>query len=250
MKKATIKRRKRIIPASQDEDGDENMENGKDAAQGQFDSRGSVNEDGSVSLGMRRRAEQQSLQGALRPDQRTPPLSNSDLAAYHQGSGQYRHAPDFSADYNVLPPMHAMSVAEDGHSTLSPYAQPRRKRSFSEAETDPSNRGEAGNQSPKRLSSIKSILNQPMTEGGHDRYGHYQSELSLPPIRSPGIPGHPNSSGHSSRSQTPQSMVQPNQPHESERLKLERRATLQREAERMREMLAANERELMDLGRD
>ena len=37
---------------------------------------------------------------------------------------------------------------------------------------------------------------------------------------------------------------------EGERLKTERRAALQREADRMREMLAAKERELLELGHD
>jgi hypothetical protein len=40
----------------------------------------------------------------------------------------------------------------------------------------------------------------------------------------------------------------PGTPNEGDRVRSDRRAALQREAERMREMLAAKERELMELG--
>jgi hypothetical protein len=40
----------------------------------------------------------------------------------------------------------------------------------------------------------------------------------------------------------------PGTPTDADRVKADRRVALQREAERMREMLAAKERELMELG--
>lgn len=261
MKKATIKRRKRVIPASQDEDGDESMEGAEAHTIERTPERGTPNHDGSVNLGMRRRPDQRPSTiepepGARTSKQPSPLPSASDLAAYRQGSMLMRNVSDSFNDDNRLAPLASMAAATDRQSSQSPASfSHRRKRSFSTTETEA---GSADDHT-KRLSSIKSILN-PSTGGGMQNFPHHdgRGEYSLPPLRSPGstIASAPSPGAFSSRGHTPSGQMMGSQSSfrdesgENDRIKLERRVTLQREAERMREMLAAKERELMELGNE
>lgn len=79
--------------------------------------------------------------------------------------------------------------------------------------------------------------------------GSDDGDYSLPPIRSPGstVASAPSPSAFSNRDNTPGAATRD---FDSERIKAERRAALQREADKMREMLAAKERELQELGHD
>ncbi|KAH6996510.1 hypothetical protein BKA56DRAFT_609750 [Ilyonectria sp. MPI-CAGE-AT-0026] len=264
MKKSTIKRRKRIIPVTQDEEMEDAMDSVETQNQSQEPTpeRGTINDDGSINLGLRRRPEHPLTiepHPVMRPNRRMSPLpSTSDLAAYHQ-SNNMRNLPSSLNDDNRLPPMTSMTAAADRQSSLSPasFLSPTRKRSFSTTEGEPFNLNEGGQESTKRISSInlKSILNPANSTGSPSNTGpgSDDGDYSLPPIRSPGstTASAPSPGAFSNRDPTPGAPPGSRDlSMESERLKSERRAALQREAERMREMLAAKERELQELGHD
>lgn len=251
MKKATIKRRKRVIPASQDEEMDDAAtEFGERSGHEKTPERGTINDDGSINLGMRRNAGQPMAiepQPATHQNRRQPsPLaSSSDLAAYQQQSLRPRNAPQYSDD-NRLPPIASMHSGVDRQSSNSPasFVSPARKRSFSSTDNDSRNPEDGGNGDAKRLSSIKSLLSHPQ----HLRLCDDRADHTLPPLRSPGTTVSTSPGMYSSRDPTPN--YQDAAHGESEQSKADRRAVLQREAERMREMLAAKERELWALGNE
>lgn len=302
MKKSVIKRRKRVIPTAQDAQGDDYSSSGEQGVSpppgapaslaSRSDShpgedvdmeRGTVNSDGSVNLGLRRRLDhalslvpepvlRQSHQ--QQQQQLSPGLGGgSDLNQYHSSSSQQQqhahHHPtgqrmDISGslnDDNRLPPL--TSLASMGpierQPSLSPasFLSPSRKRSFSSSENDyggpappsshndgksaygsigaggaagNSNSGNSNEASSKRMSSIKSILNA-------QTYNNDDNPLGSMAGPYPGIGGgmasHPNG-GEQRR-------------NDSQDLRQEKRAALQREAERMRQMLADKERELAEL---
>ncbi|EQK99369.1 GATA transcription factor [Ophiocordyceps sinensis CO18] len=194
MKKATIKRRKRVIPASQEEEQDDSAGSVGARSQGQTPERGTENDDGSINLGLRRRPdhpltiEPDPVAGPSGP---SPPLTSaSDLAAV------------------------------------------------------------------KRISSIKSILNPAMSrdDGPMSRPGSVDRDYTLPPLRGSSSGLAPNGSPVPAPTVNPGSgfgrlngAQGARDSGENERLKAERRLALQREAEQMRELLAAKERELMEL---
>jgi len=252
MKKATIKRRKRVIPAGEDAELEDASQAGQTPPLAE---KGSVNDDGSVNLGFRRQQAQPSGMDYMsaRPSsqghrQPSPISGASDLAAYHQQSLRPRNMHQPLSDDNRLPPiagLHAPGGVVDRQSSMSPasFGSLTRKRSFSSTEHDPrSQQDESGGENSKRLSSIKSILNPSQQGGRHDE----RSDFALPPLRSPGptAPPPPGSPGtHSTRDHTPA-----RSDAEGEQIKADRRAALQRERDAMREMLAAKERELMEMG--
>ncbi|CAJ2513515.1 Uu.00g016340.m01.CDS01 [Anthostomella pinea] len=264
MKKSVIKRRKRVIPASQEDDAADTAMEGVMAldsveqasiyAESDVE-RGTQNEDGSVNLGFRRKSDHPStlLPKPVRSSQGSTPLPPStDLMAYHTTA----HAPqsfyirDSLTDDNRLAPLTSISAASNRQYSLSPasFLSPsRRKRSFSATDSDvPPN--EFGQDNSKRLSSIKSILNNPAT-GSSGNYNASEDGESLR-LRSPVsllMPA-PSPSSFSITSSMLPSMHSRETTAESERSKADRRAALHQEAERMREMLAAKERELAALG--
>ncbi|CAM1511237.1 Fc.00g087500.m01.CDS01 [Cosmosporella sp. VM-42] len=264
MKKSTIKRRKRVIPASQDEEMEDVMEVEIQSHE-QTPERGTLNDDGSINLGMRRRPDHPLTiepQPVIRQGRQISPLpSTSDLAAYHQFSNPHNFTGSLTTNDNKLAPMQtSMSTAvnTDRQSSLSPasFLSPRRKRSFSTTESEPFNNPvDSAQENTKRVSSIKSILN-PSNSAGSPSYnggGSDDGDYSLPPIRSPGstVASAPSPGAFSNRDPTPGAPpISRDLNTESERLKSERRAALQREAEKMREMLAAKERELQELGNE
>ena len=220
MKKATIKRRKRVIPASGAESAADPSEpvDSPSPNEEMPAERGSTNPDGSVNLGLRRRPEHLNMAPEPLPQRNRPPspLPSGDLSQYQ--SSHPRQPPNISdslTDENRLAPLKSFPIANDRQSSLSPasFLSPPRKRSFSSTDMEvPPNDPEGGS---KRLSSIKSILG-------------------------PDVPS-PSSSPRSTAAS-----------HVGETLasKAEKRAALQREAERMRELLAVKERELAELEDD
>ncbi|EFX02920.1 siderophore transcription factor [Grosmannia clavigera kw1407] len=274
MKKSIIKRRKRVIPTAQDAQGDEYSSSGEHgvspppaasaqsaqsaglAGQPTLPSpadvaleRGTLNSDGSVNLGLRKRPDHpMSLvpEPLLRQNCLAPPRhGGGDLTQYHSSSSQQpssyrREASGSLIDDNRLAPLTGLASMPNNErqTSLSPssFLSPTRKRSFSSSETDYANQTSAngdGNSSTgaggggnnnqeavtKRLSSIKSILNAPTDDEDNTIMG--------------GMGGPYSSHGN-------------NDKEESARVRAEKRAALRREAERMRQMLAAKERELAE----
>ncbi|KOS21546.1 hypothetical protein ESCO_005160 [Escovopsis weberi] len=261
MKKATIKRRKRVIPAFENEE-DESVEVVEMATADRFPERGTVNADGSVNLGLRRNAEHPMTiepEPVVRASRNASPLpAASDLAAYHQPTGTLRRMHSSRFDENRLAPMASIAapVTEERKSSLSPasFMTLNRKRSFSMTEVSAGvPDGPADNS--KRVSSIKAILNP--SNGSDDvpvptTIGEEKEEYALPPILRAPNGGDPVPQATSylplSLSPPPPPPPVPDASAEAERAKAERRTLLRLEAERMRELLAAKERELMELG--
>jgi hypothetical protein len=257
MKKSVIKRRKRVIPANQDEaspDAEDVMIVDSVEQQSQYAEseaeQGSVNEDGSVNLGLRRKTDYSLtlLPEPLRSGQGSTPLPSTDPIAYH--ASQTLHplgGRDMMTDENRLPPF--SSIMSDRQSSISPFLAPsRRKRSFSATDSD-APVSEFNPENTKRLSSIKSILNP--SSGSSPNFGSVTDDTSeLIGMHSPATPlmSAPSPSGFSITPSMIPSMRSRETTVESERSKADRRAALQQEAGRMREMLAAKERELAALG--
>ena len=106
----------------------------------------------------------------------------------------------------------------------------------------------ASSTQPKRLSSIKSILNPGYTDPESDMYGERRSPGGYRGSQSPNL-GYASSSGTGRTSnEREREREGREQLSESERNKMERREMLKLEAERMREALKAKERELEELG--
>ncbi|KAI5868421.1 hypothetical protein GGS23DRAFT_602208 [Durotheca rogersii] len=256
MKKSVIKRRKRVIPANQGDSGAEDaMTVDSIDQQSQYPEseteRGTVNDDGSVNLGLRRKAEHPLtlLPDPIRSGIGPSPISSTDLMAYHNtNASQPVDIRDSLTDDNRLAPLTSIPTSSERQSSLSPasFLSPsRRKRSFSgtESEYAPS---EPSYDNPKRLSSIQSLLNPASESSLNFRATENATEslrLRLPATR-PG-PG-PNPGAHP----TPVLEMHPREGVvEDERTKADRLAALQQETERMREMLAAKEREMAALQR-
>lgn len=278
MKKSVIKRRKRVIPATQ---GGTPTDDGYTSAgspprtstsprpDSSFE-RGSSNPDGSINLGFKRSqqyTQPHSLPSlSLVPESTlmqnrpaSPVRAGGDLARYQSsnpastGMPQY-HPSESLSHHNRLPPIQSIAVPpSERQPSLSPasFLSPSRKRSFSAAEPDyPAASGSSDGGSTKRLSSIKSllILGAPGSngsgaddfEGGErDREGLLRSpESTAASAPSPGA-----------MSSTSSGMIPGGSGSRAEETgRLERREMLRREAERMREELAKKERELAEYG--
>ncbi|KAK7749013.1 GATA type transcriptional activator of nitrogen-regulated proteins [Cytospora paraplurivora] len=268
MKKSVIKRRKRVIPASHDgaQEGSAPVESIEATTPPPDVSgeRGSLNPDGSVNLGLRRQHDQQHFQlvpeSVLRQNRPSPPLPSGDLTQYQSSNSRYhREVPLGSlSDDNRLAPITSFTATPGGRQTsLSPasFLSPMRKRSFGETEYPSSSETESN----KRLSSIKSILNNqppPPPPNASPRASGAEEPAYLRMYQ--GSPGGTITSASSPNSYPAASPVPYGYEHqyadvrgvsgESDAVKAERRAALQREAERMRQLLAAKERELAELG--
>ncbi|KAF7559410.1 hypothetical protein G7046_g4732 [Stylonectria norvegica] len=260
MKKATIKRRKRVIPASQEEEMEDAMESVEMQGIEQSPERGTLNDDGSINLGMRRRPDHPLTiepQPVMRPNRQMSPLpSTSDLAAYHQSNNPRNITGSLTHDNRLAPMASMVTVTTDRQSSLSPasFLSPARKRSFSTTESEMFPPIDPTQENTKRVSSIKSILN-PSTSTRSPSYmggGSDDGDYALPPMRSPSstVASAPSPGAFSNRDPTPGAPPVTREHAEIDRQKSDRRAALQREAERMREMLAAKERELQELGHD
>ncbi|KAI8633425.1 hypothetical protein F5Y19DRAFT_462445 [Xylariaceae sp. FL1651] len=259
MKKSVIKRRKRVIPANQEDalvDTDDAMivdsvEQQSRYAESDIE-RGSMNEDGSVNLGLRHRTDHRLtlLPEPIRSGQGSTPISSTDPMAYHTSQTlQPLGTRDILNDDNRLPPL--TSIMSDRQTSISPasFLTPsRRKRSFSATDSDAPT-SEFNQENTKRLSSIKSILNP--TSGSSPNFGSVTDDASEAlHLRSPAMTMMSASSpgGFSIASSMIPSMHSRETTVDSERSKADRRAALQQEAEHIRELFAANQRELAALG--
>ncbi|GAB0142081.1 hypothetical protein EsHS_00002646 [Epichloe bromicola] len=255
MKKATIKRRKRVIPAAQDEEM-EDVANSSEAQQTEgTPERGTENDDGSINLGLRRQSEQCVVAIEAGPPgnrsngQASSALSSaSDLAAYHQRSGHSHNVPGHGSEENRLPPMSSMAAVSDRQSSMSPASilSSRRKRSFSATDTEAGSSADLGPESAKRISSIKSILN-PSGDSINRPGSADMDDYTLPPLRSAGGFLGPRMQSVSPGVGTSKDGQELGGRADNDRIRAERRSALQKEADRMREELAAKERELMEL---
>jgi hypothetical protein len=229
MKKAVIKRRKRVIPAQ--EDGKEISVSPSPAPETPME-KGSINQDGSVNLGFGTGAGSESRQeseqpislvtensGMLRQTRQTPPLQSiADLTPFHaRNQPQPQAMPNSFSNENRLAPLTSIAAIGDRQPSLSPasFLSLSRKRSFSSVDRDLPQTSDPD--SSKRLSSINSLLNPAGTSEEDSR------EMIRRNYPSPG-----NMAGDAA--------------------KAEKRAALQREAEAMRAQLAAKEKELAELG--
>ncbi|KAG6059773.1 hypothetical protein E4U16_005503 [Claviceps sp. LM84 group G4] len=301
MKKATIKRRRRVIPAARDDAAEEPAPSPQThQIMEKTPERGTENDDGSINLGVRRRQDNHhatAFTAAPPHNQSSGPIYSlpptSDLAAYHHRSGVSQHMYSHAIEENRLPPMSSRAAVPSGvadsdrQSSISPASflspqrkVPHRKRSFSATcsgpdtgtETDTgtgsgngsSNSADRGPENTKRISSIKSILNPSTAEGINGRGRPDMENCTLPPLLSaagmtpsgarvpslsPGIGTSPQDvhrQAHEPAQGEAQGHAQ-SEEAERERIKAERRLALRIETERMREELAAKERELMEL---
>ncbi|KAJ8060474.1 hypothetical protein OCU04_010797 [Sclerotinia nivalis] len=279
MKKSIIKRRKRVVPAVQGSQASsyetssaiDSPESDR-ASPEEAVERGTMNPDGSVNLGLRLRNDPgRALPEPIRTQngqhqQQHPP---SDLGAYASNPNYQGQNLDSLTDDNRLPPMASYPSPSQHRLSVSPnnYLSPSRKRSFSATDMDPNNAPTSestyASTLPKRLSSIKSILNHGFTNS--DSEINPESDLSFrrgtdslrlspsrysaaasPSLSTIGPATHstsPSGSGAGSALNSAKDPVS-----ESDRAKAERRELLQREAEKMREALKAKERELAELG--
>jgi hypothetical protein len=162
--------------------------------------------------------------------------------------------PSSLTDENRLAPLTSIPMPHDRQSSLSPasFLSPSRKRSFSAAEMEAQSQSDT--EHPKRLSSIKSILNPTATSPGpEDISEQHQQQYFMTPGSTAASTPSPGVYSNSVHTSAPQQFADPRgfspQPaRDVERSKAERRAMLEREREMMRELLAAKERELAELG--
>ncbi|KAH7030899.1 uncharacterized protein B0I36DRAFT_115686 [Microdochium trichocladiopsis] len=258
MKKSIIKRRKRVIPAAQAGDGDDTASSVGDQYSQYADTemseleRGSLNEDGSVNLGLRRRQDRPPnfLPEPIRSGLSSASLASSDLTPYHAANTlPPLNLRDSLHDNNRLAPILSMTASGDRQSSILPgsYLSPGRTRKRSFDSEFPA--GEGNSDGPKRLSSIKSILNA-YGDGAADSGSAPESRETFRPSRSPSAtqlrPTLSPSPFPTAQAAAMESRSRENTA-DSERSKSDRRAALREEAERMREMLAAKERELASL---
>ncbi|KAG9245213.1 hypothetical protein BJ878DRAFT_534053 [Calycina marina] len=219
MKKSIIKRRKRVVPASQGAAEAASPESGGQTPPAEIE-RGTTNEDGSVNLGLLNRG----LPAPIPQAQNQSRQNRGSGPQSYSSSHPYPEQPDSLHNSNRLPPMTSYPPLPRQPS-LSPgsLSSSSRKRSFGDIEADGST---------KRLSSIKSILNP----------GNYGNEADADPSlrRMRYSPGVASSTGSYAASGGEGG-------DREDREKIERREMLQREAEKMREALAAKERELAEL---
>lgn len=262
MKKSVIKRRKRVVPAGQG-----TQASGADTIMGSpesdrqsppldtSDQRGSMNPDGSVNLGFRGRG----LPAPISTSRPQNGQQTTDLTAYASSTQSHNEHPESLNDDNRLPPMTSYPSPSHRRPSLSPnsFLSPSRKRSFSATDletlpsiSDTNNQSSNQNSQPKRLSSIKSILNPGFSDSETSdvdpalRSNPVRLSPNMYGVNSPGLSG--GSYTTSPAGSTAGSSREANS--EGERSKIERREMLQREAERMREALRAKERELAELG--
>ena len=226
MKKATIKRRKRVIAAQDDVESVENDGSGR-SAEGTPE-RGTMNADGSINLGFRRRAEQlppiEPRPGFGIPGGQPSPVP-TDPAAYQTSHHHNQDVPMYLNEENRLASLATVASTEERQPSLSPasFLSSNRKRSFSAATEADLPPPDSSRESTKRVSSINSILN-PADTSDQIRYEHGRSP-SAATTHFEGREASAEGEGMAGR-----------------------REALRREAEKMRAMLAAKERELAELG--
>ncbi|KAH6688054.1 siderophore regulation protein [Plectosphaerella plurivora] len=254
MKKSIIKRRKRVVPNAsggdwaEEYDGSETQSEAPDA----ITERGTLNDDGSISLGLRPRPDSlpSILPNSLRPNPGQTTLPRvADLAGYQTSHARlplpHSHSDHHHSDENRLAPITSLQSGSERQSSQSPasFLASSRKRSFSSAEEEPPYAHSGGNEQPKRLSSIKSILNPSSRPEEDEAREAYARAARASPRPSQGVFSHQTPSPLPS----PYGVAPPGPFDEPGTVQAQRRQELYQEAQRMREALAAKERELAEL---
>lgn len=265
MKKSIIKRRKRVVPnaAGGEEADDLEGSETQSLAHEMTPERGSTNDDGSINLGLRPRPP------GLPPILPAPSMSShqqgttilppvSDLAGFQTHSRSPQGPHESLTHENRLAPIMSIPTYHDRQPSLSPasFVSPSRKRSLSATDNDMQLGAEGGPETSKRLSSIKSILNPSdasdtlsMQSGSVDDLGEQTRRSLRMQARNS-----PSPSPHTTAGGTPSPVLSGNIPIQGSiedhyRL-MTQREVLEQEAQRMREALAAKERELASLSRN
>lgn len=260
MKKSIIKRRKRVVPATQEQEANHAAHLTSFPVSASPKSHYSENPElrhyrqdspsmdlsESINLDVRVRDYPQDYQHHYEP----APLG-VDFTGYQieqprpssRGPHQPQHLP--------LPSIHdqpALRSSPESQRTLSPFPGSTRKRSFSDAHLDAHKASTPENSRPNRLSSISSILNPTQGASADDMpIDPSLSAIGQPQRRQPHVP-------------QPQQQQIPQPPEirlraailgdPDGRERMERKARLRREAEQIRDMLKAKEKELEDMGED
>lgn len=253
MKKSIIKRRKRVVPALQDQRPHTPPSPplapslSPDSAQPYHhelvdDQRGSINPDGSINLGSRQRESTSNFHTPYQqnPHHHPPPV---DFTGYHISPSHSKEDHNQPLNGAPVPPMTYPSPSQH-HTSLSPHLPTsKRKRSFSATQEGPSTALDSPD--TNRLGSISSILNPTQhQENEQQRQGFSASAEDMPiepSLLAMSTAPPPIPDGTLGLSTLNGSGVE-------EKEKMERRAQLRVEAEAMREMLRAKERELAELG--
>lgn len=262
MKKSIIKRRKRVVPALHEFPPHPSTSPplapsvSPDPAQAYHsdiadDHRGSINPDGSINLGTRHRDDTSTSN--FTPRHAPAPV---DFTAYQNPPSDLRYLHDQTS--NTAPQPTTYPSPTQPPTSISPNP---RKRSFSAIQDPPLIALDSSD--PARLSSISSILNPTR----HDLHQHQQHQAELSSLASaeaeveadaddmpiePSLLAMSNAHAHAHSHPQPQPTIPlplTNGAVEKakDRDKTERRKQLSREAESMREMLRAKERELAAL---
>jgi len=274
MKKLIIKRRKRVVPAALQS---EHSFNGQQSQSPQAPSvspdphqqthhypanteASRINPDGSVNVEARQQEVDGSSSRQMLPE---PSKFHSKQRVYHPPPVDFTgytaaslSPPQGQQQMNdtILPPISYPSPTQR-HLSISPRPNGGgRKRSFSTSEGEIQ---ESGGEhmldpnKPNRLSSIKSILN-PAQQASDDipiEPSLLGRNNSIPSVTSKGsISSGTGESDIAASNFTASSLTRGNE--DNRRRTTEKRAELQREAERIRQMLVAKERELAELNND
>ena len=242
MKKSIIKRRKRVVPATQEQESSVHLT--------AFRVSTSPNSHYSENIDLRHHAQ----------DSPSADLNGSGHNEYRQHMDHQQHhyePPPIGVDftgYQIDQPHHAhLSLpgirdpsvrhpsSPESQRTLSPFIpSASRKRSFSDAQLEKPSSSPSESGRTNRLSSISSILNPTRRQHADDM--PIDPSLSgigqLPPRQSSQLQHIP------SQHQQPHSITSENRGDPGGWDRRERRARLRREVEQLREVLKANEREL------
>ena len=242
MKKSIIKRRKRVVPATQEQESNVHLT--------AFRVSTSPNSHYSESMDLRHHGQDSpsaDLNGSGHHEYRQhmdhqqhhydPPPIGVDFTGYQIDQPHHAHFP--------LPGIRDPSVrhpsSPESQRTLSPFIPPAsRKRSFSDAQLEKPSSSPSESGRTNRLSSISSILNPTRRQPADDM--PIDPSLSgigqLPPRQSSQLPHIPP------QHQQPHPIPSENRGDPGGWDRRERKARLRREAEQLREILKANEREL------
>lgn len=261
MKKSIIKRRKRVVPAAQEQEPNHaahltsfpvstspksHYSENPESRHHRQDSP-SVELNDSLNLDVRIRDHHQDYQHQYEP----APLG-VDFTGYQieqpRPPSRGTHQPQNLPLANIHDSSAIMSSPESQR-TLSPFPGATRKRSFSDAHIDANKATTAGISRPNRLSSISSILNPTQRVPADDMpIDPSLSAIGQPQRRQTHLPVQPHQQPLAPPPDIRLRTVVEGDPDNWERM--ERKARLRREAEQIRDMLKAKEKELEDLGGD
>ncbi|KAL9612308.1 MAG: hypothetical protein Q9167_003087 [Letrouitia subvulpina] len=251
MKKSIIKRRKRVVPAMQEQPpGNQHLTSfpistspdsqyPENAESSHHDRSSAVNQDGSINLDIRSQDQQFDQQSQYKPpaidftdyhiDQ---PRRSSTHSQYHQVSPSGIHE---QVTANSAEPQHRLSPL---------HVSSSRKRSHSNTDRDDPTPPVLENTRNNRLSSISSILNPTQQQQADEMpIDPNLSSIGQQALRHASTP----QANHQQFAPPPESSVRQLSISESADLRTQRRAQLRLEADRMREILRAKERELEEL---